>query len=73
MGLKRGLSPETLDLMSAGTMIPACILVAWLLYLWMHHNGWVGEKAEFWFILFGVVTGLYNFLRIVARHGSRKQ
>ena len=73
MLFKRGLPPESMNLMTAGTMIPACILVAWLVFKWMHSNGWVGGRAEFWFVLFGVGTGLYNFFRLIARHGPRKK
>jgi len=70
---KRGLSPGTMDLLTAGTMIPSCILVAWLVYKWMHYNRWIGEQWEVWFVLFGIGTGFYNFFRMIARHGSGKK
>jgi len=67
------LSPENLDLLTAGTMIPACIFVAWLIFKWVHSNGWVGEKWEVAFVLFGIGTGFYNFFKIIGRHGPPRK
>lgn len=72
MKRNRWFSPQVMDLMSAGTMIPACILVSWLVYTWMHGNGWVGEGAEIWFVIFGIGTGFYNFFRMIKQYDSRK-
>jgi drug/metabolite transporter (DMT)-like permease len=68
----RKFSPETLDLLTAGTMIPACIFVAWLLWWWMNSNRWLGPEWEIWFVLFGIGTGFYNFFRMISRYGKGK-
>ncbi|HOT00249.1 MAG TPA: hypothetical protein PLY66_04510 [Acidobacteriota bacterium] len=62
-------TPQFLDLLSAGTMIPACTFVAWLIWKWCASNGWLGPRWEVWFILFGIGTGFYNFFRMIGRHG----
>ncbi|MBP7867301.1 MAG: AtpZ/AtpI family protein [Acidobacteria bacterium] len=66
-------SKETLDLMTAGTMIPSCILVSWLIYKWLNHNGWVSPRWEIGFVLFGIVTGFYNFLRMISGGGKKQK
>lgn len=48
-------------------MIPSCILVAWLIYKWVNSNGWVGQKWEIAFVLFGIGTGFYNFMRMISK------
>jgi len=66
------LSPETLDLLTAGTMIPSCIFIAWGIYWWMNSNDWLSSQWEVWFVLFGIGTGFYNFFRMISRHGPKK-
>jgi len=61
----RKFSPETLNLLTAGTMIPACIFVSWLIYSWMHGNGWIGAGWEVVFVLFGIAAGFYNFFKMI--------
>lgn len=65
----RRFSPETLDLLTAGTMLPSCILISWLIYKWLNTNGWLAERWEIYFVLFGIGTGFYNFFRMIRRHG----
>lgn len=65
------LSPENLNLLTAGTMIPSCTLVAWLIFKWMAANGWAGRRWEWAFVLFGIVTGFYNFFRMIRPHGPK--
>lgn len=69
---RRDLGPKQMDLLTAGTMIPACIFVSWAIFKWMESNRWVGHGAEIWFILFGIGTGFYNFLRMVLPRGKGK-
>ena len=68
--MRKRFSKETMDLMTAGTMIPSCIFVSWLIYKWIHYNGWVTASWEKWFILFGIGTGFYNFLKMVSGSGQ---
>ncbi len=67
MKRKKKLSPKVVNTLSAGSMLPSCMVVSLLIYYWFKSNGWVGESSLIYFVIFGIISGFYSFFKYLPK------